>query len=158
LHAPDEDHRLLTRTFVSEEAKVAVGRHNHIRLLLIATCVWAGFWVGGLPSYYQQYSTTSMVIFDLVVLVPITVLVYLVVRGLKRERRLKVSVWFAFYFTVPLAIYDWIYCGVYLGHGIQFLARFWYLSVYYVIPWIVMPMVALILNHRSERATGMTNE
>lgn len=45
---------------------------SHIRLFLFATCVWAGFLVGGLPSYYQQYSTATMVIFDLVVLVPIT--------------------------------------------------------------------------------------
>ena len=130
-----------------------MGRRSHIRLLLIATCVWAGFWLGGLPSYYQQYSTTSMVIFDLVVLVPITGAVYMVFRGVKRKRRLKISLWFAFYFTVPLATYDWIYCGVYLGHGMRFLSRFWYLSVYYAIPWIVMPTVALILNYQSAKAS-----
>jgi hypothetical protein len=62
-----------------------------------------------------------------------------------------VSAWFAFYFTVPLAVYDWLYCGVYLGHGIQFLDSFWYLSVYYAIPWVVLPSVALVLDHRSAR-------
>jgi hypothetical protein len=115
---------------------------------LIATLVWAGFWVGGLPSYYQQYSTGFMAFFDLVILVPITAVVYLVLRGVKRHRRLKVSAWFAFYFTVPLAIYDWLYCGVYLGHGMQFLSRFWYLSIYYAIPWVVLPTVALVLDRR----------
>ena len=126
-------------------------RRDHIRLLLIASLVWIGFWVGGLPSYYQQYSTAFMALFALAVLVPITGVVYGVLRGVKRERRLKVSAWFAFYFTVPLAIYDWLYCGVYLGHGMQFLSRFWYLSVYYAIPWVVLPTVALMLNHRSAR-------
>ena len=92
-----------------------------------------------------------MAFFDLAVLVPITGVVYGVLRGVKRGRRLKVSAWFAFYFTVPLAIYDWLYCGVYLGHGMQFLSRFWYLSVYYAIPWVVLPAVALMLNHRSAR-------
>ena len=92
-----------------------------------------------------------MAFFALVVLIPITGVVYLVLRGEKRERRLRVSAWFAFYFTVPLAIYDWLYCGVYLGHGLQFLSRFWYLSVYYAIPWVVLPTVALMLNRRSAR-------
>ncbi len=129
-------------------------RRSHIRLLLIATLVWAGFWVCGLPSYYQQYSTAFMVFFDLVILVPITVVAYLVLRGVRRSRRLKVSAWFAFYFTVPLAIYDWLYCGVYLGHGMQFLSRFWYLSVYYAIPWAVLPTVALVLNRRNAGESG----
>jgi len=39
---------------------------NHIRLFLAATCVWAVFLIGGLPSYYQQYSKLSMVLFDIV--------------------------------------------------------------------------------------------
>jgi hypothetical protein len=130
-------------------------RRSHIRLFLIATSVWAGFLVGGLPAYYQQYSTTTMVIFDLVVLVPITGVVYFVLRGVRGGRRLQVSAWIAFYFTVPLAIYDWLYCGVYLGHGMQFLTNFWYLSIYYVIPWVLLPTVALMLDRRSARASVM---
>jgi hypothetical protein len=130
-----------------------VRRRSHIRLFLVATSVWAGFLIGGLPSYYQQYSTTTMVIFDLVVLVPITGVVYFVLRGVRGGRRLQVSAWIAFYFTVPLAIYDWLYCGVYLGHGMQFLTNFWYLSIYYVIPWVLLPTVALMLDRRSARAS-----
>ncbi len=101
---------------------------GHIRLFLTATLVWAAFLLGGLPSYYQQYSTRFMLLFDVVVLVPIAGIVYLVLRSVRRERRLKVTVWIAVYFTVPLAIYDWLYCGIYLGHGMQFLSRFWYLT------------------------------
>ena len=133
-------------------------RRGHIRLFLIATLVWAAFLLGGLPSYYQQYSTRFMLLFDVVVLVPIAGVAYLVLRGVRRERRMKVAVWIAFYFTVPLAIYDWLYCGIYLGHGMQFLSRFWYLAVYYIIPWVLLPMVALMLNHRSERASRHDGE
>jgi hypothetical protein len=133
-------------------------RRGHIRLFLIATVVWALFLIGGMPSYYKQYSTLCMVLFDIVVLLPITAVVYLVLRGVRQERRLQVSVWIAFYFTLPLAIYDWLYCGVHLGHGMQFLIRYWYLSVYYIIPWVLMPMVALVLNHRSARASGHDGE
>ena len=122
---------------------------GHIRLLIIATLVWAGFLVGGLPSYYQQYSMRFMIVFDAVALVLIAGAVFLGLRRAKRKRRLRASLWLAFYFTVPLAIYDWIYCGVYLGHGMEFIGQFWYLSVYYIIPWIVFPLIAVSI--KSER-------
>ena len=134
----------------------SLSKRGHIRLLLIATIVWAAFWVGGLPSYYQQYSAASMALFVVSLLVPVAGVVYVVLRGVRRGRRLNVSAWIAFYFTVPLAIYDWIYCGVFLGHGVQFLARYWYLSVYYVIPWIILPPVAVFLDRsESEESRGI---
>ena len=74
-----------------------------------------------------------------------------VLKRVLHERRVTVSVWIAFYFTVPLAIYDWLYCGVYLGFGMDFLWRFWYLTTYYVISWPLLPGMAAILN-RTERA------
>jgi hypothetical protein len=107
-----------------------------------------------MPSYYQQYSTAAMALFDLLLLVPIVSVVYVVLRGVRRQKRLKVAAWIAFYFTVPLALYDWLYCGVHLGHGMQFVSRFWYLSVYYVIPWVVLPAVALMLDHRGSEETA----
>jgi hypothetical protein len=87
-----------------------------------------------------------MVWFDSLLLIPIAAIVYLVLRRLRPERRLRVALLLAFYFTVPLALYDWLYCGLYLGHGIQFISRYWYLSVYYAIPWVLLPLVALLLN------------
>jgi hypothetical protein len=90
---------------------------DHIGVFLIATLVWAGFWLAGLPSYYQQYSDVQMIWFLSLVLIPIAAIVYLVLRRLRPETRLAVALWLAFYFTVPLAVYDWLYCGLYLGHG-----------------------------------------
>jgi hypothetical protein len=84
-----------------------------------------------------------MVIFDLVALVIIAGVMYFVLRRTKRSRRIKVALWLAFYFTVPLAIYDWLYCGIYLGHGMGFIGHFWYLSIYYALPWIVFPLIAV---------------
>jgi len=91
-----------------------------------------------------------MVWFDSLLLIPIAAAVYLVLRRLRPERRLTVAFWLAFYFTVPLALYDGLYCGLYLGHGIQFVSRYWYLSIYYAIPWVLLPLVALSLNRTRE--------
>ena len=120
---------------------------SHFGILLIATVVWAGFWLAGLPSYYQQYSKLAMIWFVSLVLIPIGAVAYVFLKRLRPERRLTIGCWLAFYFTVPLAVYDWLYCGLHLGHGAGFIARYWYLSVYYAIPWILLPLTALLLNH-----------
>jgi len=119
---------------------------GHIRIFMIATVVWVGFWMAGLPYYYQQYSNLLMIWCVSLLLIPITAIVYFVLRRLRPERRFTIALWLAFYFTVPLALYDWLYCGRYLGHGVQFISRYWYLTVYYAIPWILLPLVALLLN------------
>ena len=50
---------------------------GHIGVLLIATVVWAGFWIAGLPSYYQQYSNLLMIWFVSLVLIPISAMFFL---------------------------------------------------------------------------------
>jgi hypothetical protein len=112
----------------------------------LATAVWAGFLLGGLPDYYQQYSTGFMVGFDLLALLPISSVLYFVLRGVAPRRRMSAALWIAFYFTVPLAVYDWLYCGLVLGRGISFLWEFWYLTVYYLIPWLLAPAIVLPVN------------
>ncbi len=125
---------------------------RHLRLLILATTAWLVFWLLGWPSYYQQYSRSTMLVFSLVLLAGIIAILPRVLRRIKKSRRIPVACWMSFYFTVPLAAYDALYCGVYLGHGVSFLWRYWYLTVYYLIPWIVLPGVAAVLN-RSEVET-----
>jgi hypothetical protein len=122
---------------------------GHVRLLLAATIAWVLFWVVGLPDYYQQYSTTFMVWFDTIALVPLSAAFVYVLGRASRPGRIRLALWMAFYFTVPIAIYDWLYCGVLLGQGPGFVWRYWYLSVYYVIPWPLLPALASALNRRS---------
>lgn len=125
-------------------------KEHHIRLWIFATAVWAGFLLGGLPDYYQQYSTNFMLGFVVLVLLPISVVLYLVLKRVAPRRRMSVALWIALYFTVPLAVYDWLYCGLVLGRGIGFIWEFWYLTVYYAIPWLLAPPMALLVN-RIER-------
>ena len=87
-----------------------------------------------------------MIWFDSLVLVPIAGVTYFVLRRVRPGERLAKALWLAFYFTVPLFVYDWLYCGLYLGHGVRFISRYWYLSVYYVIPWVLLPLVAFFLD------------
>jgi hypothetical protein len=129
-------------------------RRAHVQLLLACTVAWTVFWVVGLPAYYQQYSRTFLIWFDAVVLIPLSAVFLLVLRRAPQARRMTLSLWMAFYFTVPVAIYDWLYCGVLLGHGLGFVWRYWYLSVYYVIPWPILPCLAATLNRRGTAQDG----
>jgi hypothetical protein len=56
------------------------------------------------------------------------------------------------YYTVPFLTLDALYCGWRLGHGLEFISRYWYLSVFYVTPWPTFIPTAMLL--RDPRAAG----
>ena len=114
---------------------------THVKLFFFMTAGWFLFWLIGLPDYYQQYSTRFMIIFDAVVLLPIVLAVYAVIKRSAKTEALLLSFWLAFYITVPLFLYDYLYCGYYLGHGFGFVRAYWYLTVYYVLPWLIFPII-----------------
>jgi len=125
---------------------------KHLRLLIIVTVAWFIFWLAGLPDYYQQYSDTTMLLFDLIVLPPIWYLVYRSVKQSRLGRALTESLWWSFYISVPLLIFDLLFCSFYLGYGLSFLWEFWYLSVYYIIPWIIFPPTGWWVDRRRSQA------
>lgn len=124
---------------------------NHFRIFGIVTFAWTLFLLIGLPGYYQQYSFHFMLLFDILLLIPLSLLIYWILKNTPRNHRMRFSLWLAFYISIPLFLYDYFYCALYLGHGWSFLSGFWYLSVYYVIPWIVCPAISFWLNrHESQ--------
>ena len=124
----------------------------HLRILIYATVVWALFFLAGMPDYYLQYSTKSIILYEILLLIPFSVIIWFIFRTIKTSRRIKLSLWYSFYFTIPLSIYDYIYCGIYLGYGLRFIYVFWFLSVYYIIPWILFPLIAILLNKKTSNA------
>ena len=123
----------------------------HLRILIYATIIWVLFFLAGMPDYYLQYSTNSIILYEILLLIPFSVIIWFIFRTIKTSRRIKLSLWYSFYFTVPLSIYDYIYCGIYLGYGLRFIYVFWFLSVYYIIPWILFPMIAMLLNKKQAK-------
>jgi hypothetical protein len=123
----------------------------HLRIFIYATIIWLLFFLAGMPDYYLQYSTNSIILYEILLLIAFSVIIWFIFRPVKSSRRIKLSLWYAFYFTVPLSIYDYIYCGIYLEYGLRFIWVFWFLSVYYIIPWILFPMIALILNKKQAK-------
>lgn len=120
----------------------------HLRLLALATVVWVAFWIAGLPDYYQQYSRPSMVGFSAALIPAIAILGARVIGRAKAPRRMRLAFWLSFYFTVPFLLYDYLYCGWYLGHGWRFLIEYWYLTVFYFVPWLLFIPTAMFLARR----------
>jgi len=98
-----------------------------------------------------------MLVFDAAVLAPLGFVAYWILKRTPPKFRMSLSLWLAFYITVPLWFYDYLYCGVYLGHGWAFLREYWYLSVYYLIPWMLCPAIAYWMGIRNGTGFHRTN-
>lgn len=110
---------------------------SHLRLFGLAVVVWVAFWAAGLPDYYRQYPFAGMLAFCGALVPLIVIAARRMIGRAKPGRRRALGGWLAFYFTVPLLALDYAYCGLFLGHGWSFLAPYWYLTAFHVIPWLV---------------------
>jgi hypothetical protein len=124
---------------------------KHLTLLCQAVVVWAAFWLAGLPSYYQQYSSLVLGVGCTVLSALIGLFALFVLSGGRAETRRSRAIWYSFYYTLPFAMLDTLYCRVYLEHGWAYLHRFWYLTVFYFTPWLTFLPMAEILNRHDQR-------
>ena len=122
---------------------------QHLKLFASGAATWAAFWVAGLPSYYQQYSLPLLMVGTALLVPPTGWIGLRILQRTRPEHRLALSLWLSFYFTVPFALFDALYCGVYLGHGAQYLVTYWYLTVFYLIPWMLFVPVGRQLSRRT---------
>jgi len=119
---------------------------KHIVTYIITFAVWFIFLLGGLPSdYYRLWSFSAQLwlsVFAFFLILPLT---YIVLRNIWKENYFKSSLWIAFYASVPLVLYDYIYCGLIKGLGYSYIFSHWYLTIFYFIVWIEIPLVGLIM-------------
>ena len=118
---------------------------KHLNLLVQSVVIWALFWVAGLPSYYQQYSAPALGVGCTILSVLISLAAIRILQRSRPENRRARAFWCSVYYTVTFAVLDSLYCGVYLGHGAGYLTQYWYLSVFYVTPWLTfLPTESLL--------------
>jgi hypothetical protein len=122
---------------------------KHLNLLLQASIVWLLFWLAGLPDYFQQYSLVTLGILNTLLSLAFCLFALWALLRTRAERRMSRAFWLSFYYSVPFAIYDWLYCSVYLGHGAEYLLSYWYLTVYYFSLWLTFIPIAHLLNRFS---------
>ncbi|MBL8115880.1 MAG: hypothetical protein JNK60_23590 [Acidobacteria bacterium] len=119
---------------------------RHLSLLAQGSICWGLFFVAGLPRYYLQHKPWVLGVGCTLLTVAIALLAIAVLQRSSPERRMQRAIWISFYFTVPLALYDTLYCAVYLGWGIFFPLIYWFLTIFYLVPWLLFPPIAWLLN------------
>jgi hypothetical protein len=122
---------------------------KHFSFLLQASAIWLLFWLIGLPDYYQQYPSVMLGVLCTLLSVAFCLFALLILVRTRPERRMSRAFWLSFYYSVPLAIYDWLYCGLYLDHGAGYLWTYWYLTVFYFSVWLTFMPTAYLLNRFS---------
>jgi hypothetical protein len=125
---------------------------RHFLFLMQGVLGWVAFWIAGLPSYFQQYSPELMGVGCTLLSVAFSLGALVSLQRIKPQFRMNNAFWISFYFTVPLAILDWLYCSVYLGHGAEYLVRYWYLTVFYGSLWLTfMPTAWLLARNQNSQ-------
>lgn len=124
---------------------------RHYKLLINATIAWLIFVIIGLPNYYGDWPFNNLLYLSIATYFLIGLIFYSIIR--KRTGNIKLVLWAAFYFTVPFIAYDLIYIHFILREPADFLNRFWFLSVFYIIPWIQAPIIYLYLNKKYREKT-----
>ncbi|MEH6556987.1 MAG: hypothetical protein V7459_02460 [Oceanicoccus sp.] len=109
---------------------------KHLQLLIYSFITWLGFYLIGLPDYYQQWPLWA----KLALLPLVTAMYFPVTRYTLRQywrdgRHFINSCWLAFYLTLPFFIYDYLLLAVYKDLGIQFVVPYWYLTFFYFSFW-----------------------
>jgi hypothetical protein len=128
---------------------MGISLRKHVIILVQASVVWLVFWLIGWPAYFQQYSDTALGVMSTLLSVAFCLFALAMLLPRSPQRRMPLAFWLSFYYTAPLALYDWLYCGLYLGHGAGYLTTYWYLSVFYVSIWLTFVPIAYLLNRRS---------
>lgn len=118
---------------------------QHFRLLAQGIVIWTLFWLAGLPSYYRQYSLVALAVGCVLLQVAFSLVAVVVLQRGRVETRIARGFWISLYFTVPFAVLDYLYCGIFLGYGVDFVSQYWYLSVFYLTPWCTFLPTAYLL-------------
>jgi len=111
--------------------------------------------LGGLSSeYYQTWPfLKALLIVDVMPLIVLIPLSYYILKHVIGQHFVLSGVVAAFYGSVPLVIYDYLFIGKYLNKGMAFLTDYWYLTVFYFIPWAVVPFAGYAIERKRSRTT-----
>lgn len=122
----------------------------HIPLLAMGVSMWTLFFICGLPTnYFQDLNFLNQLIF--IVIVPTIILFFITkykISKLSRSEAKIYIIWTAFYFTVPFLVLDIFYLGLHKKLGTSFLLSHWYLTAFYVTPWLIVPVLFLMNSRR----------
>ena len=121
---------------------------KYLKIFLVAVAVYLLFLIRGLPNNHFLEWTLDFKIADCIEIIIFTLpLVYFTLRWFSNKADyFKDSIWFAFCVSVPFLILDIVYVGIIRGHGIEYLKSHWFLTIFYFIVWIEVPVIGYLMH------------
>ena len=126
---------------------------NHIILFSLCVMIWLIFFSLGLTNnYYQSWNLIQHLINAADVILLMWPLVLIIIKNISNGRYFICSLWFAFYASIPFMILDFIYLHIIKQYDLSYLITYWYLTIFYFIVWVEMPLIGLYLQKRKKIA------
>ena len=116
---------------------------QHLTMLLIAVACWLLNYWEGQPSHHYASWTLDMKIARLgnvMLILPLVVVGFLCFQS-ARGRYHRDSLWSSGYLTFLFVHFDFIYLGVARGHGLRYLTDYWFVSPFYLLFCIEVPLI-----------------
>jgi len=121
---------------------------SHLRLLKTVTVAWIIFVVIGLPDYYTTWPFNKLLYFCVGTYFFVGFYILYKTRDYEGHYLPRV-LWVAFYIILPLVIYDFVYIAWILKEPFDLLNKFWFISVFYIVPWVQAFLIYLFLVSKS---------
>ena len=119
---------------------------KHLILFLVGFFGWLFFFLLGYPSnYFTEWSLAEKIMLSLITFFAVVPFLGCLVIIFLKGDYLQTALWFAFYASVPLFVFDYIAVGIVQGQGLFFLKSHWYITIAYFYVWVELPLVGLAL-------------
>jgi hypothetical protein len=128
---------------------------DQLKAFLFSVTGWAIFFLAGLPThYFQDLSFPFMIGFSLIALIPFWAICIAYLMWFEGQSQFRNGIVLAIHLFIWPFLCDWMYF-VYTKPdlGIGFLIKYWYLTLFYILPLIFLPPTGRWLERRKkERA------
>lgn len=117
------------------------------RFLAVSTFIYGLFFVRGITAGHYLDWSLDFQIADCIEIIIFTVpLTYSMLRWLSsKPHYFQDACWLALSFSVPYAIYDFVLLGYIRGYGLEYLSTFWFLTVFYFITLVEIPVIGYLM-------------
>lgn len=131
---------------------------KYFKFFLTAAVVYLLFLVRGFHNnHYLDWSLDFQIADCLEIMIFTLPLAYLPLKWFSTKHDyFKDSIWFALCFSIPYVIYDLVYVGIIRGHGLGFLSTFWFLTIFYFLVLIEIPVIGFLMQQDDPKVAKRT--
>ncbi len=120
---------------------------KHFVMLLFAIIAWLlNWWQGSYSNHYLEWALNTKIIRLTNILLILMPIVYFVLRFYSsKDQYFKDAGFLALYLSFIFIWFDFYYLGVSKGYGLSYIKNYWFLTLFYPIFWIEIPIIGWVM-------------